>query len=112
MMGQNMPWGAGGGGFLRQAASTAAGIAGGALLFQGIQSLFGPHYGNLLSGMPMQPGLSETVINNYYGPEGQAAPDLQQAEAAPDPGSGQDYAADQDFSGGQDFGGGDSGVDV
>jgi uncharacterized protein len=120
MMGQPMPWGAGGGGFLRQAASTAAGVAGGALLFQGIQSLFGPHYGNLLSGMPMQPGLSETVINNnYYGPDDQGAPGLQQADAAPDPGSGQDYVSDQDFSSGQDFssdqdfgGGGDGGIDV
>ncbi len=54
-------------GFLRQAATTAAGIAGGALLFQGISSLFGPHYGGgFLSGMPQQPGLGETVINNYY----------------------------------------------
>jgi uncharacterized protein len=35
-----------GSGFLRQAATTAAGIAGGALLFQGIESLFGPHYGS------------------------------------------------------------------
>jgi hypothetical protein len=31
--------GAGGGGFLRSAAATAAGIAGGALLFQGISFL-------------------------------------------------------------------------
>jgi len=117
MMGQPMPWGAGGGGFLRQAASTAAGIAGGALLFQGIQSLFGPHYGNLLSSVPMQPGLSETVINNYYGADDQGGPDLQQADAASDPGGGQDYAADRDLSTGQDFGsdqdfGGDGGVDV
>src|ERR1700730_11542111 len=59
-----------GSGFLQQAATTAAGIAGGALLFQGIQSLFGPHYGGgFLSGMPTQPGISETV-NNYYGDQG------------------------------------------
>src|ERR1700731_1452365 len=51
-------------------AAAAAGIAGGALLFQGIQSLFGPHYGGgFLSGMPTQPGISETV-NNYYGDQG------------------------------------------
>jgi len=57
----------GGGGFLRSAAATAAGVAGGALLFQGISSLFGNHYaGGLMSG-GMTPGLGETVVNNYYG---------------------------------------------
>src|SRR6185437_12923812 len=57
----------GGSGFLRQAAATAAGVVGGSLLFQGISSMFGPHYGSgFLAGTPMQPGLSETVINNYY----------------------------------------------
>ena len=46
---------------------TAAGVAGGALLFQGISSLFGNHYaGGLMSG-GMTPGLGETVVNNYYG---------------------------------------------
>jgi hypothetical protein len=67
----------GGSGFLRQAAATAAGIAGGALLFQGIQSLFGSHWGGgFLAGMPAQPGLSETVINNYYGDQ---APEAREA---------------------------------
>ena len=57
-----------GGGFLHQAATTAAGIAGGALLFEGIRSLFGSHWGGgFLGGMPMQPGISETVTNNYEG---------------------------------------------
>ena len=115
-----------GSGFLRQAAATAAGIAGGALLFQGIQSLFGPHYygSNWLAGTPMQPGLSETVINNYYGDQNagdQNAPDTTQADAGDqgmdqpfDP--GQDYAQDQDVSdgdlGGQDSGGDDGNYDV
>jgi uncharacterized protein len=57
----------GGSGFLRQAAATAAGVVGGSLLFQGLHSMFAPSYGSgFLSGMPMQPGISETVINNYY----------------------------------------------
>ncbi len=115
-----------GSGFLHQAAATAAGIAGGALLFQGIQSLFGPHYygSNWLAGMPMQPGLSETVINNYYGDQNAGdpnAPGMAQADAGDqgmdqpfDP--GQDYAQDQDVSdddfGGQDFGGDDGNYDV
>ena len=46
----------GGGGFLRSAAATAAGIAGGALLFQGISSLFGHGYANSLYGGGMGPG--------------------------------------------------------
>jgi uncharacterized protein len=101
-----------GSGFLRQAATTAAGIAGGALLFQGIQSLLGPHYGGgLLSGMPAQPGISETV-NNYYGD--QSAPGLTQADAGSD--QDQNHAADQDMADAdfadQDFGNDDSTFDV
>jgi hypothetical protein len=50
-------------------ATTAAGVAGGALLFQGIENLF--HHnsgGGVLGGQPvMGTGSSETVINNYYG---------------------------------------------
>ena len=57
----------GGGGFLRSAAATAAGVAGGALLFQGISSLFGNHFAGGLTGAGMTPGLGETVVNNYYG---------------------------------------------
>jgi hypothetical protein len=62
--------------FLRSAATTAAGIAGGALLFQGIESLFHPGYGGFGGGFGgagfggggfvPQPGITETVINNYY----------------------------------------------
>jgi hypothetical protein len=62
--------------FLRSAATTAAGIAGGALLFQGIESLIGGHggYGGGFggggfggAGFTPQPGITETVVNNYYG---------------------------------------------
>jgi uncharacterized protein len=62
-----------GGGFLRSAAATAAGVAGGALLFEGISSLFGHNYASGLGGFGgmggggMPGGLGETVINNYYG---------------------------------------------
>ena len=49
MMSGMMGGGAAGGGFLRSAAATAAGIAGGALLFQGISSLFGHGYANSLA---------------------------------------------------------------
>jgi hypothetical protein len=107
----------GGSGFLRSAATTAAGIAGGALLFQGIQSMFGSHAGGILSGTSMQPGLSETVINNYYGsdPAAGGAPQTAAWDQGTDNGAQPaDYSADnasdtdQDFASDQDFGGGDS----
>lgn len=106
----------GGSGFLQQAAATAAGVVGGSLLFQGISSMFGPHYGSgLLAGTPMQPGISETVINNYYNDDNSAddrsaqhnadyveASDTQDAQNDP----GQDIA-DNDY--GSDPGGDDGG---
>ena len=102
-------------GFLRQAATTAAGIAGGALLFEGIRSLFGPHYGGgFMAGMPAQPGLGETVINNYYDTPAPGAPDTSNAVWDDNSGQGtsqdpgQVDASDQDFSD-QDFGSGDDG---
>jgi uncharacterized protein len=99
----------GGGGFLRSAAATAAGVAGGALLFQGIESLFGQHASSgILGGQGMTPGLGETVVNNYYGDAGQ-----NQDFSGGDYGAGdqdfstnQDFSSNQDFSGGGDYGGG------
>lgn len=105
--------GAGGGGsFLRSAAATAAGVAGGALLFQGISSLFGHGYSSgLLGGGGMMPGLGETVVNNYYGDSGGGWGGGDQdygSSGGYDPGASQD----QDYSGGGDSdfdsGGGDS----
>src|SRR5262249_49372842 len=105
----------GGSGFLRQAAATAAGVAGGALLFENIQSLFGPRYGGgFLGGLQQQPGISETVINNYYGDRDTAGTttdagvrddtgrqddgDLQNADYTSDP--RQDDSSDQDVADG------------
>lgn len=110
--GSPMPWGGSGSGFLRQAAMTAAGVASGALLFQGIQSMFGPHYGNLLGGMPMQPGISETVINNYYGDQAASAPDTRQADFQQAYDTDQDNTPVQDFADNQDFGGDGGNLDV
>ena len=89
-------------GFLRSAATTAAGIAGGALLFEGIESLFGAHqgYGGFMSpagwdgwggggagGFEPRESLSETTINNnYYG----GAPESGQQNTA---GGGQNLEA-------------------
>jgi hypothetical protein len=114
--------GGGGGGFLRSAAATAAGVAGGALLFEGISSLFGNHYAGGLMGGGMTPGLGESVVNNYYGSD-TAGSDFSGAAAGAgsdysgagsDPGSGgsdyssSDYDSGQDYSSDQDFSGGDS----
>ena len=65
-----------GSGFLRAAAATALGVAGGQLLFQGIESLFGHPAGAVFAGQPLQPAISETVTNNYYGDDdGRSAAD-------------------------------------
>jgi len=59
------------GSFLRSAGTTAAGVAGGALLFDGITSLFGGHgggFGGFGGGFGGQP--TEVVENNYYGDQG------------------------------------------
>jgi uncharacterized protein len=89
---------ASGGGFLRSALSTAAGVAGGALLFQGIERMLG--YGSGPFGSPLGASWSggtgyspvverETVVNNYYGDSGDARatdasydPDTQDADPA------------------------------
>jgi uncharacterized protein len=116
----------GGGGFLRSAAATAAGVAGGALLFEGISSLFGNHYAGGLMGGGMTPGLGESVVNNYYGNDagsgggdwssdpggagggGDWSSDAGAAGGGYDPGS-QDFSSDQDLGGGGgDWSSGDS----
>ncbi|HEV2335304.1 MAG TPA: DUF2076 domain-containing protein [Stellaceae bacterium] len=115
MMGGGMMGGmGGGGGFLRSAAATAAGIAGGALLFQGISSLFGHGYANSLSGgMGMTSGLGETIINNNYGDSGAGGTDYggggDTGFAGGDSGGGTDYGGGGDMGGGDFGGGGDSG---
>lgn len=53
----------GGSSFLGQAAATAAGVAGGAFLFEGIESLFG-HHGS--QPMGYEPAPEDVTINNYY----------------------------------------------
>ena len=53
---------------LGSVATTAAAVAGGALLFQGIENLF--HHnsggGGFFGQQPLMGGTTETVINNYY----------------------------------------------
>jgi hypothetical protein len=68
----------GAGSFLRSAATTAAGVAAGALAFEGIESLLHGGHGGFMGG-GYEPGFgggygmgggNETVVNNYYGNEG------------------------------------------
>jgi hypothetical protein len=109
----------GGPSFLRSAATTAAGVAGGALLFQGIESLFhggmgggmGGFGGAGFGGFGGQPGLTETVVNNYYdnpaggaGGQGGFLPDQASFDRVFDQG-GQSTPADANFDQGFDQGG-------
>ncbi|MBV9505925.1 MAG: DUF2076 family protein [Acidobacteriia bacterium] len=60
-------------GFLRNAATTAAGVVAGELAFSSLASIFGHHQGGFFGGggeffsggSPVSP-VSETIINNYY----------------------------------------------
>ncbi len=115
----------GGGGFLQGALSTAAGVAGGALLFQGIQNLMGHNPGPFagLAGpsgglIGSQPVVENTEINVYETNDAAAAND--QSATREDTPSDQDTTADNDSmgssasddsfapdDGGDPFGGGD-----
>lgn len=61
--------------FLGTAASLAAGVAGGALLFEGIESLLGHHGAGGLFGQNAPAPVEETINNYYYGDTPLAAAD-------------------------------------
>jgi hypothetical protein len=119
----------GGGGFLQGALSTAAGVAGGALLFQGIEGLLGHNPGPFAGAATSSGGLfgggvpveNTEITNNYYNDDdqkrGQGADDqtasadpdpdpdpTAYADPDPDPATTDDYASDSgsDDSGGDD----------
>jgi uncharacterized protein len=114
----------GAGGFLQGALSTAAGVAGGALLFQGIENLIGHNPGPFSGAYTPSGGIlgderpveNTEIINTYYneGDENRGQVDQGSTEQAaytdpdpdPDPDTTDDYASDSDF-GGDDGGGGD-----
>ena len=95
-----------GGGFLQSAMATAAGVAGGALLFQGIESLLG-HGGGLGNSGLMGGSQPPEVVNNYYMDQDN---DPSQGSIGSD---ATDIADNEDFSGleGGDFDG-DIGGDI
>jgi len=92
--------GGGGGSFLRSAMATAAGVAGGALLFQGISSMFG-HGTQALANPAMGSGQSG------LSPLG----DPSSASGTPDRFSSADLANDADAADDNDFASDDSGFD-
>jgi hypothetical protein len=108
---------AAGGGFLRSALTTAAGVAGGALLFQGIEGLLGHHSGAFGSGLGSGYGggygssvVEENVTNNYYGGDSGTS----QADYGPQGGGADgsvqdvsDFQPDGGDVGGSDDSGGD-----
>jgi hypothetical protein len=82
-------------------AATAAGVAGGAFLFQGIENLMHHNSGGGFMAQPSMgatPG-ETTVVNNYYGNERPSADDVNASES--DNGFLDDGFADDD-SGGED----------
>jgi hypothetical protein len=126
----------GGGGFLQGALSTAAGVAGGALLFQGIESLIGHNPGPFSGAATSSGGLfgggtpveNTEITNTYYNDDDEnrgrqdvgsgdqtatADPDpdpdpTAYADPDPDPSTTDDYASDDTDLGGGDSGGDDS----
>ena len=89
----------GGGGFLRTALTTAAGVAGGALLFQGISSMFGHSTSQALANPAMNP-------SSLLPPDQLSSPDYGQDIAAAD-----NYDSTPDNSGYDDSGFDSSGGD-
>jgi len=93
----------GGSGFLGSIATTAAGVAAGGLLFQGLENLMGHHSSGFGQGGFGQGGFGQggeqiteqTVINNYYSDDSSQQADNSDFSNA-------DYAGDDDF---QDDGG-------
>lgn len=101
-----MGGGGGGGSFLGTMAATAAGVAGGAFLFQGIGNLMGNH------GASQQHGLaSDTSTNAAPAGENSLAQEAGLNDVGKTPsqeyGAMDDTAALDDTSGMDDFGGGD-----
>jgi hypothetical protein len=114
-----------GGGFLQGALTTAAGVAGGALLFQGIEGLLGHNPGPFSGAMTPSGGVfgggtpveNTEITNNYYNEGDDKSGQVDQGttdQAAyadpdpdPDPQTNDDYVSDNTDLGGDDSGGGD-----
>lgn len=100
-----------GGGFLQGALSTAAGVAGGALIFQGIESLLGHNPGPFggMGGFGTTGGFSpqgqpNEIVNNYYGesPQMDNGGDMATDDQAFSDNTDDSFGQDMDFGGGGD----------
>lgn len=110
-----------GGSFLQSAMATAAGVAGGSLLFQGIENLIGHNAGPFGPAMAERGGFfgqptggpTEVVENNYY--MGGEPGKTQEDQLASDPNADQnqfaDYDPSQDTDSDSDFDDGGGGGD-
>lgn len=58
--------GSGGGSFLGQAAATAAGVAGGAFLFEGLEHLFSPEQSGFGAERFVPASTENVTVNNFY----------------------------------------------
>jgi len=121
------PVGMGGGGFLQNAMQTAAGVAAGALAFQGIESLMhgfghaaGYSGGQGFGGFDGGQRPAEEVVNNYYGDDRGASGDhadhnVSGAERSEGELMDQDLSSKDDrdslYSGGDDVGSDSNNID-
>src|SRR5271165_2966927 len=103
------------GSFLRSAATTAAGVAAGALAFEGIESLMHGGFGGGWGGGGFgggfgygAPPVEETVINNYYDDPQRAGGFGGSRERGGEHEGSDDRREDRDSSGDGDGGDGDS----
>ena len=111
------PWGSRGApSFLQSALSTAAGVAGGALLFQGIEHMLGyggSPFANVAGAGLAQPAEDITVNNFETAPQDVAAGNNDPGQDSPDPGSDTTQVDDPGFDqGGDGFGDGGGFQDV
>ena len=97
-VGAPMPAQAGAPSFLGQAAATAAGVAGGAFLYEGIESLLG-HHGSAFPGqeaaMPFATP-EDVTINNYYASDDRSGGNDDSQLEGDDPDADPDPDADDD----------------
>ena len=91
---------AAGGGFLRQALTTAAGVAGGALLFEGIRNMMGHNPGPF--------GASAANASPLMPPDNFQPNQFSSADLAQDDGAADDYDTSSDDGGSSDSGGSDN----
>jgi len=107
------PWGSRGGpSFLQSALSTAAGVAGGALLFQGIEHMLGyggSPFANVAGAGIAQPAEDITVNNFETTPQDVATGNNDPGQDSPDPGNDSTQVDDPGFDQGNDGFGDDSG---